>query len=156
MSDSRTILIADDDRAIRTVLSQALGRSGYQVRATSSASTLWRWGEGGEGDLVVTDMVMPDENGLDLVPRIRRVRLDVGRLSGLVPEAVRFCFELVAAGTTCEGALVEIEEPCGHARCRTCGRAFETGEVLPLCDCGSADVAVEGGRELRIREVEVV
>jgi len=71
---SRTILIADDDRAIRTVLSQALGRSGYQVRATSSAATLWRWVEDGEGDLVITDVVMPDENGLDLVPRIKRVR----------------------------------------------------------------------------------
>ncbi|SDB49312.1 nitrogen regulation protein NR(I) [Belnapia rosea] len=77
MSDSRTILIADDDRAIRTVLSQALGRSGYQVRATSSASTLWRWVEDGEGDLVITDVVMPDENGLDLVPRIKRIRPDM-------------------------------------------------------------------------------
>ena len=74
MNDNRTILVADDDRAIRTVLSQALGRSGYQVRATSSASTLWRWVEDGEGDLVITDVVMPDENGLDLVPRIKRVR----------------------------------------------------------------------------------
>ncbi|PWS36163.1 nitrogen regulation protein NR(I) [Falsiroseomonas bella] len=74
---TRTILIADDDRAIRTVLSQALGRSGYHVRATSSASTLWRWVEDGEGDLVITDVVMPDENGLDLVPRIRRVRPDL-------------------------------------------------------------------------------
>ena len=86
---------------------------------------------------------------------IRRVRLEIGQLSGLVPDAVRFCFEMVAAGTTCEGALVEIDEPCGQARCRTCGRVFETGDVLTLCDCGSADVAVEGGRELRIREVEV-
>ncbi|MCB4821671.1 nitrogen regulation protein NR(I) [Roseicella aerolata] len=77
MNDSRTILVADDDRAIRTVLSQALGRSGYQVRATSSASTLWRWVEDGEGDLVITDVVMPDENGLDLVPRIKRVRPDL-------------------------------------------------------------------------------
>jgi two-component system nitrogen regulation response regulator GlnG len=74
---TKTILIADDDRAIRTVLSQALGRSGYHVRATSSASTLWRWVEDGEGDLVITDVVMPDENGLDLVPRIRRVRPDL-------------------------------------------------------------------------------
>ncbi len=71
---ARTILIADDDRAIRTVLSQALGRSGYHVRATSSAATLWRWVEDGEGDLVITDVIMPDENGLDLVPRIRRIR----------------------------------------------------------------------------------
>src|SRR5579871_4726218 len=69
-----TILIADDDRSIRTVLTQALGRSGYQVRATSSAATLWRWVEDGEGDLVITDVIMPDENGLDLVPRIRRIR----------------------------------------------------------------------------------
>jgi two-component system, NtrC family, nitrogen regulation response regulator GlnG len=74
MSEPRTILVADDDRAIRTVLSQALGRSGYNVRATSSASTLWRWVEEGQGDLVITDVVMPDENGLDLLPRIRRVR----------------------------------------------------------------------------------
>jgi two-component system nitrogen regulation response regulator GlnG len=74
---TRTILVADDDRAIRTVLSQALGRSGYHVRATSSAATLWRWVEDGEGDLVITDVIMPDENGLDLVPRIRRVRPDL-------------------------------------------------------------------------------
>ncbi len=69
-----TVLIADDDRSIRTVLTQALGRSGYQVRATASAATLWRWVEDGEGDVVITDVLMPDENGLDLVPRIRRIR----------------------------------------------------------------------------------
>lgn len=69
-----TILIADDDRSIRTVLTQALGRAGYQVRSTSNAATLWRWVEDGEGDLVITDVVMPDENGLDLIPRIKRVR----------------------------------------------------------------------------------
>jgi hydrogenase nickel incorporation protein HypA/HybF len=88
--------------------------------------------------------------------RVCRIRLEVGQLSGLVPDAVRFCFEMVAAGTTCEGATLEIDEPPGKAVCRTCGTAFETGEVLPLCDCGSADVEVQGGRELRIREVEVV
>jgi two-component system nitrogen regulation response regulator GlnG len=77
MTESRTILIADDDRAIRTVLSQALGRAGYTVRATSSAATLWRWVEEGTGDLVITDVIMPDENGLDLVPRIKRVRPDL-------------------------------------------------------------------------------
>jgi two-component system nitrogen regulation response regulator GlnG len=72
-----TILIADDDRSIRTVLTQALGRSGYQVRSTSNAATLWRWVEDGEGDLVITDVVMPDENGLDLIPRIKRIRPDL-------------------------------------------------------------------------------
>ncbi len=72
-----TVLIADDDRSIRTVLTQALGRSGYQVRSTSNAATLWRWVEDGEGDLVITDVIMPDENGLDLLPRIRRIRPDL-------------------------------------------------------------------------------
>jgi two-component system nitrogen regulation response regulator GlnG len=66
--------VADDDRSIRTVLTQALGRSGYQVRATGHAATLWRWVEEGEGDLVITDVMMPDDNGLDLLPRMRRVR----------------------------------------------------------------------------------
>src|SRR6201984_2599401 len=69
-----TVLIADDDRSIRTVLTQALGRSGYQVRTTGNAATLWRWVEEGEGDLVITDVGMPDENGLALIPRIRKLR----------------------------------------------------------------------------------
>ncbi len=72
-----TVLVADDDRSIRTVLTQALGRSGYQVRTTGNAATLWRWVEEGEGDLVITDVVMPDENGLDLIPRIKRLRPDL-------------------------------------------------------------------------------
>ena len=72
-----TVLVADDDRSIRIVLTQALGRAGYQVRTTSNAATLWRWVEDGEGDLVITDVVMPDENGLDLLPRIRRIRPDL-------------------------------------------------------------------------------
>ena len=75
--DPPTVLVADDDRSIRTVLTQALGRSGYQVRSTRNAATLWRWVEDGEGDLVITDVVMPDENGLDLIPRIKRVRPDL-------------------------------------------------------------------------------
>src|SRR5436309_2927892 len=69
-----TILVADDDRAIRTVLNQALVRLGHDVRTTGNAATLWRWVESGEGDLVITDVIMPDENGLDLVPRIKRLR----------------------------------------------------------------------------------
>ena len=72
-----TILIADDDRAIRTVVSQALGRAGYGVKATAHAATLWRWVDDGDGDLVITDVVMPDENGLDLVPRIKKRRPDL-------------------------------------------------------------------------------
>jgi two-component system nitrogen regulation response regulator GlnG len=72
-----TILIADDDRSIRTVLSQALVRAGHEVRTTGTASNLWRWISDGEGDLVITDVVLPDENGLDLIPRIRKIRPDL-------------------------------------------------------------------------------
>ena len=69
-----TILVADDDKAIRTVLTQALGRLGHEVRTTGYAATLWRWVADGAGDLVITDVVMPDENGLDLIPRIQKLR----------------------------------------------------------------------------------
>ena len=69
-----TILVADDDRAIRTVIAEALGRQGYDVRAAGDAATLWQWIKAGEGDLVITDVLMPDGNGLDLVPQIARLR----------------------------------------------------------------------------------
>ncbi len=71
------IIVADDDAAIRTVLNQALSRAGYEVRSTGNAATLWRWVAQGEGDLVITDVVMPDENAFDLLPRIKRVRPDL-------------------------------------------------------------------------------
>jgi two-component system nitrogen regulation response regulator GlnG len=69
-----TILVADDDAGIRTVISQALNRAGYEVHTTGNAATLWQWVNDGDGDLVITDVIMPDENGLDLVPRIHKIR----------------------------------------------------------------------------------
>ncbi|VAX08117.1 Nitrogen regulation protein NR(I), GlnG (=NtrC) [hydrothermal vent metagenome] len=73
----KMLLIADDDKAIRTVLSKAMEREGYEVKLTSNAATLWRWVSNGEGDLVITDVVMPDENGLDLLLRIKKIRPDL-------------------------------------------------------------------------------
>jgi len=72
-----SILVADDDAAIRTVLNQALSRAGYEVRSCGNAATLWRWVSQGDGDLVITDVVMPDENAFDLLPRIKKVRPDL-------------------------------------------------------------------------------
>ncbi len=69
-----TVLVADDDRTIRTVLTQALTRAGCRVHATSSLTTLMRWVEEGKGDLVVSDVVMPDGNGIEMLPRIRALR----------------------------------------------------------------------------------
>jgi len=71
------ILIADDDAAIRTVLNQALARAGYAPRATGNAATLWRWISQGDGDLVITDVLMPDENAFDLIPRVKKLRPDL-------------------------------------------------------------------------------
>ncbi len=68
------VLIADDDAAIRTVVNQALARAGYSPRATSNAATLWNWVSQGEGDVVITDVIMPDENAFDLIPRIKKIR----------------------------------------------------------------------------------
>ncbi len=72
-----TVLIADDDRTIRTVLTQALTRAGCRVHATSSLTTLMRWISEGKGDAVITDVMMPDGNGLEMLPKITQDRPDL-------------------------------------------------------------------------------
>ena len=69
-----TILLADDDTAIRTVLTQYLQQQGFKVRATDSGATLWKWAQEGAGDVAISDVVMPDADGLDLLPKIRKER----------------------------------------------------------------------------------
>ncbi|WP_127132334.1 hydrogenase maturation nickel metallochaperone HypA [Georgenia sp. SYP-B2076] len=88
--------------------------------------------------------------------KVTAVNLTIGRLSGVVPEAVRFCFDVVAEGTTLAGAQLNIEEPAGAATCRSCGRDFEISDPILLCPCGSADVAIRSGRELAVTSVRVV
>mgnify|MGYP003442173622 CR=1 FL=1 len=85
-----SILVADDDTAIRTVLNQALSRAGYEVRLTGNAATLWRWVSQGEGDLVITDVVMPGMSGPELVARLRdeRASLKVIFMSGYTDDAL--------------------------------------------------------------------
>jgi len=72
-----SILVADDDAAIRTVLNQALSRAGYEVRSTGNAATMWRWISQGDGDLIITDVLLPDESAFDLLPRIKKARPDL-------------------------------------------------------------------------------
>ena len=69
-----TILIAEDDTSVRTVLNEAFVRAGYVVKSTGNISTLWDWIDQGEGNLVITDVLLPDENGLDLLPKIQKYR----------------------------------------------------------------------------------
>ncbi|ACT59350.1 sigma 54-interacting transcriptional regulator [Hirschia baltica] len=69
-----TVLVADDDSSVRLVVSQTLAQEGYHVRSTNTASTLWKWIEAGEGDLLITDVYMPDESIFDIMPKIRQER----------------------------------------------------------------------------------
>ncbi|HEY2697960.1 MAG TPA: hydrogenase maturation nickel metallochaperone HypA [Pseudonocardiaceae bacterium] len=95
---------------------------------------------------------------LDRLPdtRIAGVQLEIGKLSGIVADSVRFCFDLVVAGTLLEGARLDIDEPGGRARCAECDTEFDVDDLILLCPCGSANVAVLTGQQLRIRSVEVV
>lgn len=86
---------------------------------------------------------------------VAEVRLTVGKLSGVVPDSLRFCFEIACAGTSMEGADLNIDEPEGRAECRSCGQQFVLTQSILLCPCGSADVAVIGGQELLIHSVKV-
>src|SRR5690348_2226259 len=74
---SHTILLADDDAAIRMVLNQALTRAGYDVRPTGNLSTMWNWVSRGEGDLLITDVAMPDGNAFDIMPKMKKLRPDL-------------------------------------------------------------------------------
>jgi len=88
--------------------------------------------------------------------RVTDVHLIIGKVSGVDPDAVRFCFDLVAEGTAVAGARLDISEPDGRARCRHCGTDFVVEDLVLLCRCGSADVELRQGGELLLRAVEVV
>ncbi len=137
-----TILLADDDRAIRLVVEQALSRQGYQVRSTGNAATLWKWVSNGDGQLIITDVILPDENGLDLIPRIKKLRPDlrviVMSAQNTLLTAVRATergafeylpkpFDLTELVNVVERALT-VHEPT-HA---AAFEAVETEEQLPL------------------------
>lgn len=86
---------------------------------------------------------------------VQRVTLEIGKLSGVVADSVYFYFEMCSEGTPLEGAKLEIIDVPGRARCRTCGAELELEDVIALCDCGSADLEILGGEQLKIKEVEV-
>lgn len=87
--------------------------------------------------------------------RVTRVTLEVGALSAVQPEALRFCFEVCARDTMVHGATLEIIELPGRARCRDCAAEFAVGEPYGSCRCGSANLVLIAGEELRIKQMEV-
>lgn len=88
--------------------------------------------------------------------KVTSVRLRVGRLSGVIPQAVQFCFELVTKGTTLQDAELVIDEQPGVGHCGGCDTDFSLPDLILVCPCGSADVAVVSGRELTVVSIEVV
>jgi hydrogenase nickel incorporation protein HypA/HybF len=87
--------------------------------------------------------------------RVHSVKLEVGALCAIVPAAMEFCFGLAAEGTVADGATLDVSVRQGAARCRSCAAGFELNDPILLCPCGSADVEVLAGRDLRILSMEV-
>ncbi len=88
--------------------------------------------------------------------RVQRVTLEVGALSGVMSEAIAFCFDVVTAGTALEGASLEIQEIEGRARCESCGDEFATDTLFALCPCGSYRFTRLRGEELNVKSMELM
>ncbi|NKZ08170.1 hydrogenase maturation nickel metallochaperone HypA/HybF [Actinomadura latina] len=87
--------------------------------------------------------------------RVAVVHLEIGKLSGVMPDAVRICFASAGEGTCVAGARLDITEPDGVGDCGSCGTSFAARGPLAVCPCGSADVTLSGGTDLTIKAVEV-
>nr|BFE74936.1 hydrogenase maturation nickel metallochaperone HypA [Actinoplanes digitatis] len=86
---------------------------------------------------------------------VHSVKVEVGALTAVVPEAMRFCFDLAVEGTVAQGARLDIVARPGVAHCGDCDTDIVLDDLILLCACGSADVRVTSGRELRILSMEV-
>ncbi|MEL7544178.1 MAG: nitrogen regulation protein NR(I) [Pseudomonadota bacterium] len=134
------VLVADDDTAIRTVLHQALARAGHVPRVTGNAATLWRWTSQGEGDLVITDVVMPDENVFNLLPRIKKVRPDLpvivmsaqNTLLTAVTAAEHGAYEYLPKPFDLNELLAVVDRALEAPRPQTQQATQEGGDDLPL------------------------
>jgi hydrogenase nickel incorporation protein HypA/HybF len=86
--------------------------------------------------------------------RVLRVRVEVGRLVAVLPDALRFCFDVCARGTPVEGAELEIIETPGRAICESCARSVELVSPFGVCECGGM-LRIVAGEELRVKDMEV-
>jgi len=86
---------------------------------------------------------------------VQRLKLVIGKHSAVMPDALRFCFDICAEGTVLEGAVLEIIEPPGRGRCPDCGREQEMTSLFEACACGAAGLDCIAGAELRIKEMEM-
>ena len=145
-----TILVADDDRAIRTVIAEALGRQGYDVRAAGDAATLWQWVKAGDGDLVITDVLMPDGNGLDLVPQIARHRPNLRVIAMSAQSTLGTALRAAESGV-----FDYLPKPFDlDVLVRLVDRALERPEILPAPEKSESDGTIPLiGRSSAMQEI---
>jgi hydrogenase nickel incorporation protein HypA/HybF len=86
--------------------------------------------------------------------KVQRVTIEIGKLSAILPDAVRFCFDVCCQGTTLEGAELEIIETPGMGRCRACGAEIPLTQPFGICTCGGVDLEILQGQELKIKTLE--
>jgi len=139
---SHVVLLADDDAAIRMVLNQALTRAGYEVRPTGNISTMWNWVSRGEGDILITDVAMPDGNAFEVMPKIKKLRPDLPMIvmsaQNTFMTAIRASevgayeylpkpFDITEVLSVVARALADAKKPTNADR-----KAEEPGETMPL------------------------
>ncbi|MEM0908289.1 MAG: nitrogen regulation protein NR(I) [Pseudomonadota bacterium] len=135
-----TILVADDDGAIRTVLNQALSRAGYDVRCTGNAATLWSWIDRGDGDLVITDVIMPDENAFELLPRVKKRRPDLpvvvisaqNTFMTAIRASERGAYEYLPKPFDLKELISVVGRALSEPRARPPEQVTEAGDPMPL------------------------
>jgi two-component system nitrogen regulation response regulator GlnG len=139
---SHVVLLADDDAAIRMVLNQALTRAGYEVRPTGNISTMWNWVSRGEGDILITDVALPDGNAFEVMPKIKKLRPDLPMIvmsaQNTFMTAIRASevgayeylpkpFDITEVLSVVARGLAEAKKPNGGDR-----KTEEPGETMPL------------------------
>ncbi|MDJ0734518.1 MAG: hydrogenase maturation nickel metallochaperone HypA [Nostocaceae cyanobacterium] len=87
--------------------------------------------------------------------KVKRVLLEIGKLSAIMPDAISFCFDVVSQGTVLEGAKLEIQEIPGLGKCRECGAEVPLDVPFGICNCGSMQLDLIAGEELKIKEIEI-
>ena len=88
--------------------------------------------------------------------KVTRVALDIGKLSAVMPEAIRFCFDVCSKDTLLESAELQINEVPGVAQCQVCATEFEIEQLFGRCECGSNSIRCIRGEEMKIKEMEVI
>ncbi len=88
--------------------------------------------------------------------QVNRILLEIGKLSAIMPDAIRFCFDVCSKNTPLEHATLQIDEVPGRARCQDCGNEFEINQLFGRCHCGSSQIQCIAGEEMKIKEMEVI